>query len=159
LRNKADFFYFSIRNQINKRVSALFLEKTLDFLFFQLRKYESVQYIKANDHPHVNLKKITILEQDGVSPQYLSNSELHTVAFQLKTMTAEPEYTAVVRQCICKHVSTASKSRQRDNGYARNNRGITGSDVFCWVRSLVVRESPPGGGMEVEKPPLLKTVA
>jgi hypothetical protein len=42
----------------------------------------------------------------------------------------ELEETAVARQWFCKHVSTATKSRDRGNGYTRNDGGIVGSDIL-----------------------------
>jgi hypothetical protein len=51
----------------------------------------------------------------------------------MKAGTVEPEDTAVARQWLCKHVSTATNSHDRGNRYARNDRIAVGSGVLCWV--------------------------
>jgi hypothetical protein len=51
----------------------------------------------------------------------------------LKTGTAEPERTSVVRQWLCKNVPTATKPNGLPNGHERNNRGTVESGVFYAV--------------------------
>jgi hypothetical protein len=53
----------------------------------------------------------------------------YTVTCLLKAVIAESEETAIARQWLCKHVSTATNLCDRDNDYAHNNRRIVGSDV------------------------------
>jgi hypothetical protein len=56
----------------------------------------------------------------------------------MKVYISEPEDTAVVRQWLCKNASTATESRDRRNRHERNNRGIVGGGVLCWVRAEAV---------------------
>jgi hypothetical protein len=60
------------------------------------------------------------------------------VTCPLQARILEPEKTSVVRYWLCKHVSTATKSRDRRNRYTRNKRGTVGGDVLCWVRAEAV---------------------
>jgi hypothetical protein len=55
----------------------------------------------------------------------------------LEVGIAEPEETVVARKRRCKHVSTATKSRDRCIN-TRNNRGTIGGFVFCWVRAEAI---------------------
>jgi hypothetical protein len=50
----------------------------------------------------------------------------------------EPEKVAAARQWLCEHVSAATKSRERSNGYTDNNIGTAGSGFFYIEESTVL---------------------
>jgi hypothetical protein len=54
---------------------------------------------------------------------------------------AEPEKTSVARQWLCKHDSTATKSRDRNNRYTRDYRGTVGSGIFYWACAEAYQEN------------------
>jgi hypothetical protein len=58
----------------------------------------------------------------------------------LKDGITEPEETVVARERLCKHLFTATNSRDRSNWDTRNNRGTVGSGVF--YAELDVQRSP-----------------
>jgi hypothetical protein len=54
----------------------------------------------------------------------------------------EPEETAVARQRLSKHASTANISHDRSDRYTRNNRRIFVGGVFYMVRSEEICQGP-----------------
>jgi hypothetical protein len=56
----------------------------------------------------------------------------------LKAGIAEPEEMALARERLCKHISTATNSRDCGNRYLRNNRGTVGSNIFYAIRADVI---------------------
>jgi hypothetical protein len=53
-----------------------------------------------------------------------------------------PEERAVARQWVCKHVSTATKSRDLRKRYTLNNTGTVGSSVFYAVHAKAIYWRP-----------------
>jgi hypothetical protein len=53
----------------------------------------------------------------------------------LKDGIGEPEKTAVAKQWLYKHVSTAANSCDRSKGYGCNNSGTVAGSVHCGVRA------------------------
>jgi hypothetical protein len=81
---------------------------------------------------------------NGLGSGTKSQKDITIVTCLLKTGIAEPEETAVARQWLCKHVSTATKSRDRGNRCTRDNRGTVGGGVLCWVcAEAIYREQKP----------------
>jgi hypothetical protein len=76
----------------------------------------------------------------------------YIVTCLLKAEIAEPEKMPIARHWFCKHVSTATKSRDRRNIHHCNNEGTVGSSVFyvvcpklyiegrgCYIRTITAR--------------------
>jgi hypothetical protein len=66
---------------------------------------------------------------------YIYTHNIYVVTCPLNARRVEPEKTVIAGQWLCKHVSSATESRDRSNGYTRNNRGTVGSGVFYAVRA------------------------
>jgi hypothetical protein len=67
---------------------------------------------------------------------------IHFGVMILWHVCSKPEETVVVRQWLCKHDSTATKSRNRSNGYNRNNRITFGGGDFHTVRAEAIYRGP-----------------
>jgi hypothetical protein len=65
--------------------------------------------------------------------KFITDKYDNTVTCFLKAGIAELEKTSVVRQWLSKHVSTATKSRDRRNRYTRNNKGTVGGSALYWI--------------------------
>jgi hypothetical protein len=56
---------------------------------------------------------------------------IDTATCPLNARIAEPEKTSVVKQWLCKHVSTATKVRDRNRYTHNNTETVTGGVVYC----------------------------
>jgi hypothetical protein len=62
------------------------------------------------------------------SPRH--KQEVSIVTCLLKARIPESGKTSVAKKWLCKHVSTATKPRDRRNRYTRKNKGTVGGGVF-----------------------------
>jgi hypothetical protein len=66
-----------------------------------------------------------------LTPRYIVQLHVDDMTRRLKARIAQPEETAISRQLLCKHVSTATKSRDRSNRHKGNNM------EKCWKRRFL----------------------
>jgi hypothetical protein len=65
--------------------------------------------------------------------------QINIVTYLLKAKRAEPEKMSTARQCLCKHISTATKSRDCNSRYICNMQ-----DVLYWAHIRAIsRELKP----------------
>jgi hypothetical protein len=96
--------------------------------------------VTFNDGPapgkQTQLQNLEFTNTNVIASSWMRDAPFRTLLLSTATCPlVEPGETSVPRRWLCKHVSTATESRDRWNRYTRDNRGTVGGGVLRCVRA------------------------